>query len=304
MFDWDHIRAFLATVDKGSLTGAAQVLNATQPTVSRQVAALEAQLGVMLFERRGRGLVLTPSGVTLLEQARAMEQAAQQLSLAASGQAENVEGWVSISVTEVMAAYLMPQVLQQMHQQEPGIRVELVSTNELSDLKGREADIAIRGQRPQQSDLIARKLGNIEAQLYGSADYLASIGNPGEIAALSDAAFIGMEDHVKMLNILKSRGFAISEQNIVMRSNSRTVQWQMAKRGLGLCLMPVVVGDNEPGMVRVLEGAESFFGELWLVVHQELRTSRRVRRVFDFLADTLTNQPGMVCDPPLSEGPA
>ena len=156
-FDWNHTRAFLVTAEEGTLTAAAKALGMTQPTLSRQVSALEAQLGIRLFERVGQRLVLTDSGVELLEHARLMGSTALQFSLAATGQSQQLEGSVTVSAGELDAVFRLPKIIATLRREEPGIDIEVIVTNEASDLKRREADIAIRSFRPTQNDLIAKK---------------------------------------------------------------------------------------------------------------------------------------------------
>jgi DNA-binding transcriptional LysR family regulator len=158
-FDWNRARAFLVTAEEGSLSAAARALNLTQPTLGRQVAALEQELGVALFEHSGRGLELTPSGIDLVEHVRAMGDAASRLSLSASGQSKSLEGNICMTATEVTAAFALPPIIAKLRRIEPGIEIELIASNSTSDLKRREADIAIRSFRPTQRDLIAKKVG-------------------------------------------------------------------------------------------------------------------------------------------------
>ena len=143
-FDWNRARAFLVTAEEGSLSAAARSLGMAQPTLGRQVSALEEELGVVLFERLGKGLTLTPSGLELVEHVRAMGAAATRVSLTASGQAQSVEGTVRITASEVTSAYMLPPIIARMREDMPGITIEIVSSNALSDLRRREADIAIR----------------------------------------------------------------------------------------------------------------------------------------------------------------
>ncbi|MDH5452601.1 MAG: LysR family transcriptional regulator, partial [Paracoccaceae bacterium] len=142
-FDWNHMRAFLATAEGGSLSAAARALGQTQPTLGRQVAALEAQLGIMLFERVGRSLALTQSGRDLLEHVRSMGEAANRISLAASGQSQSIEGRVRITASDIMSAYVLPPVLRHLRQLAPLLDIDIVAANDIRDLMRREADIAI-----------------------------------------------------------------------------------------------------------------------------------------------------------------
>ena len=141
------------TVEEGSLSAAAKALNMSQPTLGRQVSSLEKELGVSLFEREGRGYEITRSGVELYEHVKAMGEAANILSLSASGRSQSIEGSVTISATETISAYILPSLIQKLRQLEPGIQIEVVSTNALSDLRKREADIAIRHVEPTHPEL-------------------------------------------------------------------------------------------------------------------------------------------------------
>lgn len=283
-FDWNRAKAFLVTAEHGSLSAAAKALGVAQPTLGRQVSALETELGVQLFERRGRGLELTPNGLALIDHVQAMGEAARRLSLAASGRAEAIEGCVRVSASEVVATYLMPAILGRLRSQYPAIEVSVIASNSASDLKGREADIAIRLFEPTQPDLIVKRVGLIVAHLYATPAYLRSIGNPKEPAKFNDAQFIVNEDNAGLVKTLNESGFNLSARNFMLVSDSRAAQWEMVKHGLGITVMPDFVGDNEPLVRRASVTVERFQGPIWLVAHSELRTSRRIRTVFDFLA--------------------
>jgi len=288
IFDWNRARAFLVTAEEGSLSAAARALDMTQPTLGRQVTALEEELGVALFERVGRGLELTPSGLELVEHVRAMGDAANRLSLTASGQSTSIEGNICITATEVMAAFGLPPIIQKLRQMEPGIDVELIASSSTSDLKRREADIAIRAFRPTQPDLIAKKVGDVKFNLYAAASYLKLLGNPASQDDLSEADFIGFDKTDRLLIALKETGLNLTPQNFPVTTENHLVLWELVKQGVGIGIMPEDVGDVEPLVKRALPHLEPLKGETWLVAHRELKTSRRVRMVFDFLASELS----------------
>jgi DNA-binding transcriptional LysR family regulator len=164
--DWNQLRAFLETAETGSLSAAARRLGLTQPTLSRQVAAIERHLGVTLFERVGRSLVPTQTALDLLEHARAMGGAAEALGLAATGRSQAAQGVVSVSASAAVAAFLLPRAVARMREVAPGIVIELLSTDALSDLQRREADIAVRHVDPAQPELIARLIRQASAGFY------------------------------------------------------------------------------------------------------------------------------------------
>lgn len=287
-FDWNRARAFLVTAEEGSLAAAARSLGMAQPTLGRQVAALEQELGVQLFQRHGRGLTLTDSGIELLEHVRSMGEAANRLSLGASGRATAIEGEITLSAPELTAMHVLPPILRELRREQPGIRVEIIASNQESNLSRREADIAIRSFRPTQPELIARKVGMVTAHLYASPDYLASLEDGTTPAGLSHADFIGSDYQHVLLSHLNQHGLTISSDQFSVSTSNHIVQWELVKQGLGVGMMVEQIANAEPGVVRVLPDLQPFTAEIWLVTHSELRTQRRIRTVFDFLVAEIT----------------
>jgi len=283
-FDWNRARAFLATAEHGSLSAAARALDMSQPTLSRQVTALESELGVTLFERVGKGLVLTDSGRRLLSHVQSMGEAANQFALAALGQSQQLSGPVTISVSEVDAFFRLPGFIQRLQREEPGIELEVVVSNDISDLKRREADIALRSVRPTEPDLIARRLIDEPIWLYGHKDYVHSLKQTAE----AQPQLIAFDNDERFLAALNQAGWDVSEKDIVLRTRFQMLQWQLALQGTGLIMLPEDIGDSEPQLRRAFaERGAIMTLPVWLVSHRELRTSPRVRRVFDLLADAL-----------------
>jgi DNA-binding transcriptional LysR family regulator len=285
-FDWNHVRAFLATADEGSYSAAARALGIAQPTVGRQVAALEAELGVTLFERAGRGFGLTASGLELVEHVRAMSEAAFRVSRIAAGQAVSLEGRISITASEVVATYLLPPLVAKLRALHPGIEVQIVASNTPQDLRIREADIAIRSFRPTETELIARKVRDSAAYLYASPKYLEALGPGLTRESLSRATFIGFDYTDTFRKGLGALGLALTPENFPLVSQSQHVQWALVRAGAGIAIMIAEVGDADPGVRRVLD-LPPIPIPMWLVTHRDVRTSRRVRVVVDFLAEEL-----------------
>lgn len=282
-FDWNQVRAFLATVEEGSLSAAARALGQTQPTLSRQVSGLEQDLGVILFERGQRNMTLTDAGVDLVEHVRAMGEAAAHLSLAAAGQSQAIEGHVSITATDMMSTYLLPPALSQLREMAPNIVVELIASNDVRDLTKREADIAIRHARPEQGDLIAKLVGNATAYLYASNSYLARHGHPASTDDLSTMAFIGMFPNGPFLQVMQALGLDLNPEQFKVRTASGTAVIELVRQGLGISFLPRQTARLFPELVPVLHERISFPIPVWLVTHRELHTSRRIRVVYDLL---------------------
>lgn len=283
-FDWNQARAFLATAEEGSLSAASRALGLTQPTVGRQVAALEQALGVTLFERVGRGLVLTPTGCELLDHVRGMRAAAARLSLAATGHSQAVEGLVRITASEVMSALVLPEALAGLQRLAPRIEIDLVAADDLRDLQSREADIAIRHVRPENPELIARSVQEATARLYAATDYLDRRGRPQSPQDLSGHDFIGFGDTDRLLDHLVQMGLPVTRSQFRIGSSSGLTAWSLVRAGLGISVMSDHVGRAAPGIEPVLPEMEPVRFPVWLTTHRELHTSRRIRIVFDHLA--------------------
>ena len=287
-FDWNRARAFLVTAEEGSLSAAARALGMTQSTLSRQVSGLERELGVALFERVGRGFELTPSGSGLIDYVRAMGEAASQLSLSATGKSDSLEGSVCISALEATAVFVLPSIVERLRKAEPGISIEIVASNKASDLKRREADIAIRAFQPTEPDLIARKIRSFTYNLYASNTYLKKLNNPQHCTDLGSADFIGFDNTHQFMDMLNEHGLNLTQHNFPVSVENHAAHWALVKQGMGIGAMLEDVGEADPDVSRVLADFNFPALDVWLVVHRELKTNKRVRRVFDFLVKELS----------------
>ena len=286
-FDWNKARAFLVTAEEGSLSAAARALGMAQPTLGRQVDGLEQELGIVLFERVGRGLQLTPGGLELLDHVRVMGDAAGRVSMNALGQSQTLEGRVCISASETYAAVLLPPIIAKLRILEPDIHVEIVVSNQASDLRRREADIAIRNFRPTEPDLIAKKVGEADAVLYATPDYIEKIGNPTMPQDLRHAHFVNLDHAGMMIKALNKLGLGLTEENFPLLTESYLVMWELVRQGVAIGILDAHIGDADPTVRRVLPDFQPFIFTIWLVSHRELTTSRRIRRVYDYLAEEL-----------------
>ncbi len=286
-FDWNQVRAFLVTVEEGSLSAAARALGQSQPTIGRQVAALETELGVTLFERIGKSLELTSSGVELLDHVRAMGEAATRISLAASGQSQAVDGHVRITASDVLSAYILPHLIPRIREAAPGITIEIVATNDIQNLQRREADIAIRHVRPEQPDLIAKLLGEAEGCFFAAPALLEKHGRPKSKADLARLPFVGLSDNDRLIKFMTDFGVPIDHDNISVSSASGVVAWELVRQGIGVGVMSSEVGRRTPDVENAIPDMDPIRFPVWLAVHRELHTSRRFRIVYDILSTAL-----------------
>ena len=264
------------------------MLNTSQPTVGRHIAELESQLGLVLFERTGRGLIPTSSALQLADSARAMEAGALQLARTLSGAQTQTTGTVRITASVPVAVNLLPPLLASMRQALPDIQVELVSSNQVSNLLRREADIAVRMVRPDQSSLVARKIGTVGLGAYAHRSYLARRGALRKATDLLQHDLIGSDTDSAILQGFQAMGYPVTREVFALRSDDFLVQWQAVRAGLGVGFCADYMARKEPDVLRVLPGLLKIPPlPMWLAVHREIRTNRRIRAVYDFLAEAL-----------------
>jgi len=287
VFDWSQAQAFLATAETGSFSGAAARLGLSQPTIGRHVAALESDLGVLLFDRVGKSLALTDNGLALVEHVKIMNDAANQLSLSALGQDKTIAGPVSITASDVFCAYILPPIIEQIRLAYPEIQIEIVSSNEVQDLPRREADIAIRNVEPTNPDLYVKRLRTTRGNLYGATAYLDRIGRPATIKDFSArTTFLG-DTSGRVLQMLSAMGVPLAPGQFSIVANSGVAIWELVKRGVGLAVMFKDLADITPEVEVVLPDEITVDIPVWLVAHRELKTNARIRAIFDLLSEEL-----------------
>lgn len=284
-FDWNQARSFLAVAEERSLSAAAVALGVTQPTISRQIAALEDELNVILFERAGRSVTLTRTGQDLLDHVRTMATGANMLSLVASGQSQTIEGQVRVTASDMTAAYLLPHFLTRLRDAAPHLEIDIIADNNVRDLLLREADIAIRHVRPEQPNLISKLVSEDAARFYAVRSYVERHGYPTPGGDLTEHQFVSFGNVDRMLTYLTPLGLNLTRKNFRYVSKSQIVEWEIARSGHGIAIMTDKIAQKFPEFEPILTEIERFTIPTWLVAHRELNASRRIRLVFDLLAD-------------------
>lgn len=279
--NWDDLRVFLAVARAGSLSGAARSLGVNHSTVFRRIAGFEDTLGVRLFERLPNGYALTPAGEETLGIAERIEADVATLDRKVIGQDLRLSGTVRITATDMLAFWLLPEPLQRFRAAYPGIEVEIAVGNEALNLSQRETDIALRiGNTPPET-LVGRRVGQLVFAVYGAPDYLAA--HPGADLALHD--WIGLDSAHAPLTRRFERFLPGVRPSV--RSNSVACAVQLAKAGLGLGVLPCAIADRHADLTRFAEVPEAFSLDLWLLTHEDLKHTARIRAVLDFLTPAL-----------------
>jgi DNA-binding transcriptional LysR family regulator len=286
-FNWSLVRSFLAVLEHGSLLAAARQLQSSQPTIGRHIAELESQLSVALFDRTGRGLVPTEAALRLADAARTMQTGADQLARTVEGADRSISGTVRITASQPVSCYVLPPLLAQMRLSLPDVQVELVASNSVSNLLRREADIAVRMVQPEQATLVARRVGKVALRGCAHQDYLRRRGIPREPADLLGHDLIGGDRNDETLKGFAAAGLAVEREQFAFRTDDLIVVWQAVRAGLGIGFVSEHLLRTDPAVVPLLPKVKIAPLPVWLAVHKEIRTSKRIRAVYDFLAESL-----------------
>ncbi len=286
--NWSHYRSFLAVLREGSLSGAARVLGMTQPTLGRQIAELEQDLGTALFIRSQRGLLPTDAAADIAPHAEAMAAASGAMMRAASGGTDAVAGVVRITASDIVGAEVLPSLLASFRRANPAVTIELSLSNRVEDLLRGEADIAVRMVLPGQQALVARHIGELSLGLYAHRLYLESKPVPTSLDALLDGhALIGFDQATPFLRDLQSR-LPIARANFALRTDNDLAQLAAIRAGFGVGFIQHGIARRDPDLIAILPHEVSFTLEIWLVLHEDLRASRRLRLMMDHLSKGLT----------------
>lgn len=284
---WELWRSFLAVMKERSLSGAARNLGVSQPTIGRHIDQLETALGSGLFTRAQNGLTPTDLALTLQPQAEGMAAAAEAIMRTASGDADSETGVVRISATENMSSEILPKILQPFMREHPGLEIEIEASNRNVDILRRDADIAVRMQRPEQGALLARRLGTLRLAFYATEDYFTRHPYPQKPEDLADHRLIGPDRDQSFRERMAESMPQLAKADFSFRSDHQTVLLAAVRAGIGIGVCPIAIAKREPGLVPVLPETIHLDIETWLTMHQDLRNSRRIKMVYDHVADSL-----------------
>ena len=287
MTSLDHIRTFAAVAETGSLSGAARALQLTQPTVGRHIDLLEASLNVSLFTRGRDGMTLTAKGADLVEAAEGMLQEATGFERQAAGMEDQVQGTLRVAVNEVLGVLVLPKLLPDFMDANPDVEVELVIDNAASNLLQRDADIAIRMFRPTQSDLVARKVGEIQLGFYAHQRVLEQAPPPRSLSELKQARVIGFDRDRSMILATEMMGEAFARRDFAVRTDNILAHIEAIRAGLGFGVTHDWLARSWPEVEKVLPDLPIPPLEVWLTCHADVRHNKRVRLMMEFLAENL-----------------
>ena len=288
MLDWNDLRYFLGVADHGSTLAAGRALRTSQTTVARRIAALEAAIGFPLFDRRQAGYALTPAGDALLERARSVEAAANGFGEAAAAQVRDLGGAVRLTTEEIFANTLLGPWLRELHDLHPEIRIELDTARNIRDLGAGEADIALRSTaKPAPAGVVGRRLCVDDWTLYCSRDYASRHGVPKSKEELKNHALVGGGGG----NLERAYSAWIHElgldDQVAIHHGTSTGLLSAVRSGFGIAVLPCIIADDEPDLIRCLPPRRDHGRVMWLLTHERVRHAPRVRVAIDFLYERL-----------------
>ncbi|HSR56861.1 MAG TPA: LysR family transcriptional regulator [Candidatus Binataceae bacterium] len=295
-WEWDDVRFFLVASREGSLSGAARALGVDHVTVGRRIAALEERLGAKLLTRTPEGLAPTSPGQAILKQCQTMESAALDIERMVAGHDSRFVGPIRLTTTETLASYVVVPQLAALRRRYLELQLEIITSVRILDIARREAEIAVRPVRPTASNLVCRKLGDLGFAMYASRDYLARHGFPRRGHGLAGHFLIG-----HLYNPASGFGPLFMNESlegaeIVVRSNTSTVQAQAAADGLGICELACALGDSQPALVRVWPNEPPTLRSIWLVTHEDMRRAAKIRLVSAAIAEAFQRNAKLLRD--------
>ncbi|MDB5450722.1 MAG: LysR family transcriptional regulator [Phenylobacterium sp.] len=283
--EWDLFQSLHAVLEAGSLSAAARGRGLTQPTLGRHIETLERRLGAPLFVRSPRGLQPTDLALELLPHLQEMSAAAQAALRDASGGKDSVTGSIRITASEMVGAEVLPPMLTAFRERHPGVIIELMLSNATEDLSRREADIAVRMTPPSQNALVARKVGEVRMGFYATADYLARHGTPHSLDDLNEQhAVIGFDSDSRGIKELPGLNVPVSRERFAFRSDNDLAQFAALRAGFGVGVCQDALGRRY-GLTPVMPGISVIRLGVWIVMHENLKASHRMRLMFDHLVE-------------------
>ena len=286
--DWDLFQSLHAVLEAGTLSAAAKLRGLTQPTLGRHIESLEQRLGSPLFLRSPRGLQPTDLALELKPHLHDMAAAASAAVRDASGAADSLTGSIRITASQMVGAEVLPPILADFRRQHRGIIIELMMSDIVDDLSRREADIAVRMAAPTQNALVAKKVGEVQLGFYAAPDYLERHGRPGCMEDLDEHTIIGFDGPARSIKDLAGMKVDVSRETFDFRSDSDLAQLAVLRAGYGIGVCQPTIARRY-GLVRVMPNVVVFNLGVWIVMHENLRASRRMRLMFDHLVDGFTH---------------
>lgn len=284
---WEDLRYFLAVAQTGSLSKAARTLGVNHSTVFRRIASLESSLSVRLFERQPEGYMLTSAGEQMLASVSHIDEEIASLDLRIRGQDHRLTGTLRVTTTDSLGHSFLQPHLFDFHRQYPDIRLELITDNTFANITKRQADVAIRPTNAPPEGLVGRKACTIKWAIYGSKAYIEHHGMPESLQDLARHRNILTDDTLANITVMRWLRQFVPDSAVAFCGNSIMTLYVAARQGFGLAPLPCWLGDNDPGLTRILPPIDDVYTQLWLLTHRDLRHTARVRTFIETITKSI-----------------
>lgn len=286
--NWDGFRYFLAAAESGSLSAAAKQLGSNQPTVGRHIDALEASLGIKLFQRSVRGLNLTPEGQFIYEQSKAIHHSVVKIRRLSQNDKQEVSGTVRLALPEGLAHEVLIPSLDDFYRLYPQVRLEINISSTTANLTRGDADVAVRLFRPQEKNLVVKFIGHMEMAVYASSAYQQNYRLPGKISELKQHRIIAYGHRQASLPENRWLLNHAGEMRCVMLSDSTMARINATRAGIGISVQPVALARQYGDLIPLFTKTDLSSHDVWLVYHQDLRNLSRINAINDFISERLS----------------
>ena len=280
---WQLLQSMSTIADMGSLSAAARHMGVSQPTLSRHMTALEEIIGNRIFLRTSEGMQLTAQGEQLYADVRQMADTVGRITNRDDRNTGEVSGTVRISASQIISNHVLPKMLTELHQSAPRVSFEVVASDSTQNLIRREADIAIRMYRPDQSDLFIKKVAELELGIFAHRSYIAD-KDEITIENFMSHDVIGYDRSTLIIDGMRRVGMNVDRDDFSFRSDDQVVCWNMVRAGYGIGMMQVGIAEQDPNLIRIAKQINIGSMPVWLAAHKELKSSPRFRLIFDHLA--------------------
>ncbi len=283
--DWGGLQYVLAVADKGSLVTAARELGVNHTTVLRRIRAFEERIGARLFERRTTGHVLSPAGEALVAAARTMQETLLDAERRIAGEDLRLEGVVRVTTTDTLAHTILPRALASFGEEHPGVRVDLSTTNTMLSLARRDAEVAVRPSKEAAPSYVGRRVSEVAIALYASPSYLEAIPARADLAR---HRWLALDESLARTTIARWMARELGGATVALRVDSLTALCHAAIAGMGVAALPCYLGDTMRGLRRVRGPVPEMATELWVLTHEDLKRTARIRALTDWLVERLS----------------
>lgn len=285
--NWDHLRFFIALAKNHTLVKAGQALQVSHTTIYRRIKAFEEELGVLLFKNTPRGYGLTEVGEKLFQQVEGIETSISNISRELAGMDQRLSGTVTITTTDTIGSFLLPEILKKLLLKYPDLAIDLHIGIQRSNLSKREADIAVRIASSPQQTLVGRQVGVVDFAVFASDKITSIDSNIKQIKDIVNNTFILLDESLGPIPANIWLENQLNERSRILRVNNMTAAFELCRAGIGFAMLPCYLERRFSGLKKIYQPEKLVNAKIWVLTHRDLVRSERIRVTSEFLFNEL-----------------